>query len=104
MSIMVVLPAPLGANNVMQFAGCNVQAELVDGLETIKADTNVFKVQKAAVSDVNFARGDDAAAAGTAATGFGIFFVGVQGREAFFCTACVLIKQVRCYFCCPATS
>ena len=44
----------VGANNAMQFVRCNVQAELVDGLKTIKADTNVFKVQNVAASDVSW--------------------------------------------------
>ena len=68
----------VGANNAAQLTGRNVQAELVDGLETIKADTDIFKVQNTAMGDVDFARHHHPSVARTATARRSIALVSIE--------------------------
>ena len=85
----------VGADDAAQLTGRNVQAELVDGFEAVKADADVFKVKNAAMGEIDLASGlGDAAGAGVAParlggrTGLGL------GSHALLCAARALFKQV----------
>ena len=60
------------ADDAAQLARCDVQAQLVDGLEAVEADADIFEVQDAAMRHIDFARRGDAARAGVAPTRFGV--------------------------------
>src|SRR3990167_6591509 len=65
------LARAVGADDASQLAGRDVQAQAVDGLETVEADVHVFQVQDAAVRGVHFPGRVDAAVSRGAATRFG---------------------------------
>ena len=85
----------VGADDAAQLAGRDVQAELVDGLEAVKADADVFQIQNAAVREIDHAFGlGDAAGAGVAPARLGVGAGLGHGGHALLYAARALFKQV----------
>ncbi len=49
------LPCAIGANDAAQLAGRDIERQLVDGLEAVKADAHVFQIQDAAMRHIDLA-------------------------------------------------
>ena len=56
MSIIVVLPAPLGADDAAQLSWGDVQAQFVDGFEAVNRHGDAIQVQDATAGNVHFTR------------------------------------------------
>ena len=92
------LAGAVGTDDATQLAGRDIERQLVDGFEAIKADADVFKIQNAPVGRIDLTcRHGDTASAGVAPTRFGVAFVVGQSGHALFDAPCALFQQFGCH-------